>query len=311
MSAIALGPRDWEMTRDEDGHRDYDLEWLVETSHVDDGPFMVLQAGGLPLVGSIWSFGNETDPYAFCHPTWRIRRYKGDNEPGNFWTVNTPFSTRPIKRCQDQQIENPMAEPPRTGGSFTKFTKERAIDRNGKLITSSSWELFRGAAVEFDDNRPNVSIGLNLVTLPLQNIAQLIDTLNDSNMWGLEPRMVKLSNCTWRRLLFGTCAYFYTVGYEFDIDFDTFDRELVDEGTKVLRGWGADDPIAERLVPDGSVEKDPKNFQVYKDVNGENTRALLDGVGRPLDDGEDPHKIKFEYYPEANLLGTLGLPGSL
>jgi len=125
----------------------------------------------------------------------------------------------------------------------------------------------------------------------------MVDTLNDRPLWGLEARKIKLSNVSWERLLYGTCTFYYKVTYEFDIrmDDDGFDRKLIDEGTKELKPGG--DP------------NDPRDFQVYKDGNGENTRVLLDGAGKALTAEADPFEIDLKYYKESNF-GLLGLPTS-
>ena len=132
--------------------------------------------------------------------------------------------------------------------------------------------------------------------LPLETFTDMINTVNDATLWGLPKRTVKLSNVSWSRVLYGTCAFYFTVTYDFDIDFETFDRTIIDEGTRVLTKGG---------------DKDNKNdFEVYKDVNGENTRVFLDGAGSALGDGADPVEIEIEYYKESNFL-TLGIPSTL
>lgn len=294
MGAVLRGRLGWDVNRDKDGHRDYKLQWLVRVDDPQEGPYQVLACPGLPATGAPWSFGYDYDPWATCWPDCVVRSVNS-KEPDHWWTVEQHFSTKPLKRCQDNQIENPLAEPPKLSGSFTKFTKEAVKDRFGKNIKSSSHERYRGAAVEFDDNRPNVKVEINRMILPLALFAGTVDRVNDSGLWGCPKRCVKLSNVSWSRQLYGTCNFYYTIGYEFDIKFDTFDRVLPDEGTKVL-------------APGGNAN-DPRDFIAYIDKIGQNSRVFLKN-GLALADGDNPENKTWEYYQEANML-ALGIPSSL
>lgn len=295
MTMAVKGRIDWSMARDKDGHREYTIQWLCGSNDQNDGPGWAFLSSGLPLVGAYWNFGNELDLWAFCLPMQTAKPLH-TTEPGHWWIVEQIFSTKPLSRCQDTSIENPLAEPDRLGGSFVKYMKEAVRDRHGNALKSSSHEMFRGPLVEFDHNRPTVVVEKNLASLPLSTFSPMIDTVNNHSLWGLTERMVKLSNATWSRRLYGTCTYFYVVTYEFDIDFNTFDRRIIDEGTKVLSKGG--DP------------NDPRHFVQYKDVNGENTRVLLNGAGVALSDGASPYEFELEYYPESNFF-ALGIPASL
>lgn len=294
--AVVKNMLNWSGGRDKEGHRHYEITWLVYST-VLEGPEKVGGATGLAAIGSTWNFGSDLDAWALCQPTLKIKPVL-KKEPGRWWEVQQTFSTKPRHRCQDTEIENPINEPPDISGGFVKYTREVTKDRNGDPVESSSHEMFRGQAVTFDDNRPTVSITLNVLSFPLGTFASMVDTLNDATLWGLGPRKIKLSNVSWERLLYGTCTFYYRLTYEFDIrDTDEgFDRVLIDEGTKVLK-------------PGGNAN-DPRDFQVYKDGNGENTRVLLDGAGSALANGNSPHEITLEYYDESNFL-ALGIPTSL
>jgi hypothetical protein len=304
MTAALQGRIDWNSSRDKEGHRDFKIRWLVKAD-VEDGPGIVMATPGLPEIGAPWAYGNDDEQWALCWPTMTVKMLK-TKEPGEFWTVDQMFSTRPLKRCQDDSIENPLNEPDRVSGSFVKYLEEISKDRNGDAIKSSSHEMIRGAIVEFDNNRPMVNIEKTLLILPLSTFAPMVDTVNDAPLWGLLERMIKLDNVSWSRLLYGTCNFYYTVGYEFGIDYKTFDRVAMDEGTKCLIGWAPGSDAAQvAAIPGGNPITD---FEVYKDVNGENTRCVLDGTGKPVlaADGQ-PAEIDIEYYAESNLL-SLGIP---
>ena len=40
----------------------------IVAANVTDGPQVVMNAPGLPIVGSFWNFDSDTDQWAFCHP---------------------------------------------------------------------------------------------------------------------------------------------------------------------------------------------------------------------------------------------------
>lgn len=296
MSTFVQGLIDWDCQRDDEGHRTYSAEYLVGSTDRWDGPGTVLLTPGLPVIGAEWLMGNEHDPWAFCLPNTTIKKAHVVNEPGQWWKAGFKFSTKPLKRCQDDSIENPLLEPVRMSGSFVTKTREFTQNRHGKAIKSSSHEMIRGQIVEFDDSTPNVKIGMNLMTLPLADFAPMIHSVNDAPMWGLQPRMIKLTNATWSRLVYGKCFFYFTVDYDFDVNYKTFDRKAVDEGTRIL-------------APGGTLTN-PAHFIAYKDSRGENSRVMLNGSGAALADADSPFEIDIEVYDEANFL-SLSVPALL
>lgn len=316
MAATLIGALDWWMNRDEEGHRDYGILWLVRTGAWNEGPAFVLNTPGLPAVGSTWVHGLDYDTWAFCSPEATIKRYNApEGERHVYWSLEQNYSTRPRFRCQQSLIEDPLMEPPQLSGSHIKEVEESDIDKDGKLIESSSHEPFQGKEIEWDRNRPTINISMNFPTLYNDIWSPMIDTLNDAELWGYEPRCVKLSDVTWQRKVYEVCNYYYTVNLTFEIDaVRTFDRELVDQGNMVLLGHSQQTLYRTPLDPDAydpstglTYKEDIKNFEQFKDINGENVRVLLDGKGRPLAAGEDPFKITFKKYSESNFL-LLGIP---
>lgn len=321
------GQRKWSLEMDDDGHRTYHITHRVVTSSSLDGPFTVLGTPGLPIPGSAWFFDNDGDPWAFCTRWARVTPVI-QGEPNTQWDVEQRFTTRPQFRCNDTQIEDPLLEPQRVSGSFVKYLEEAVKDRNGNLIKSSSHEMFRGPQVEFDNNKPAVHIEQNVPLLELATVAQMVDTVNDSPLWGLAVRCIKLSNVAWEKKYFGSCGLYFTRILDFDIDFDTFDRELLDEGTKVLSGdWDRDPNSATYgqfvLKNVGGAAPDPDNpqhFVRYKDRYGENARVILNGAGLPADTAISasssstgsgpPGFVDVEKFAESNFL-LLSIPTDL
>lgn len=305
---IGRGRYRWSLVRDEEGHRTYRLTTLVRTTSTEDGPQTVMNTPGLPVVGSLWTFGNDLDPWAFCYPSMRVTVHQEKKgHPNKEWEVEQIFSTRPLNRCQDTTIDDPLLEPDKISGNFVKYTREAKQDNTGELVDSSSNEPFRGPQAEIDANRPTVRIAQNIGSLGLEVFSEMVDTVNDDSLWGLSARKIKLSNVSWERKLYGLCTFYYTRIFEFDVNFKTFDLKVPDEGTKVLAGnWSEADPPV--WVPGVGLDKEnPTHFIRSVDRFGNIQRTLLDGDGNPVTDIANKVMLTFEVYEESNFL-TLGIP---
>lgn len=303
MTGSVKGRLNWTFNRDIDGNREYKLLSLVKCTDVTDGPKTAFLASGLPAIGAYWNYGNDTDAYAFCLPTGTARPVV-TREPGYWWEVENTFSTKPLRRCQDTQIENPLSEPQGISGTFVKYTRSLERDANGNCILSSSHELIEG--LERDANRFSVVIEQNVSTLGLATFAAMIDCLNDATLWGLAAGKVKLSNVSFSRKLYGSCTYYYTRRFEFDIDFLGFDIiEVADAGFKVF-----DD---DRYPDTPEFRANPNNYILAQDGRGGNPpkKVLLDGNGDRLLDPLNPVFLDpIPVYPRVNML-TLSIPTSL
>lgn len=292
MTATFDGLVDWSLDVDEEGYRNYTAVHRVITNDPEDGPYTIMATPGLPSAGSTWTIGNDDDPWSFCTRGGKVSLEKIEDSHRQ-WLVGQTFTNRPKSRCQTTTIDNPLLEPARISGSFVKFTKEATVDRFGDPILNSAFERIRGKVVERDHNRPTVRIGLNLATINLNTICAFNDCVNDATLWNLAAHCVKLSNISWQRLMYGTCTYYFTVEYEFEIDFKTWKRELVDEGTKELKV--------------GGTATNPAHFRAAVDERYLPTTKLLNGAGQPLGAGEDPYIFTKELYEPKNLL-LLGIP---
>ena len=318
MACILNPRRSWSMDRDEEGHRTYKITHQV-TAAIADGPQRVMCTPGLPMIGSVWMFGNDVDLWAMCHPQLRITP-RLTKEPNRLWDVEQTFSTKPLSRCQDTEIEDPLLEPQKVSGNFVRYMSKVEKDYNGDWIKNSSHEKLRDIDEEFDDNRPTVRIEQNVSLLELDVFSEMVNTVNDNTLWGLEKRKIKLSNVSWERKLFGICNYYYIRTFEFDVDFNTFDREILDMGRKVLNGhWNKAgewvlDPLADYGGAENPDPTKPSHFIQATDKEGNLTELTLDGHGKPWDgvvvdnpDDPMPGKTDIEYYPESNFL-LLGIP---
>ena len=322
MTTRLVGPVRWGLSRTNEFHREYSLVSRVECTSVRDGPHAVLNTPGLFLPGAYWHVFDDIDPWALCKGDATVRSVI-DREKNVHWEVEQKFSTAPDEEGQgagqgpgdDSEKEDPLSEPPKVSGSFVKYSREATHDRFGSPLKYSSHEQMRGGQVEFDANRASVRVQRNQISLSLSAITAAMDHVNSSSMWGVGPRCVKLSGCQWERKYHGKEYIYYDVTLEFDIQFDTFDRDVLDEGTKVINGrWEkAGEDAGWKLVNIAGAAPDfrnPTHFIRAVDRKNNPIRALLNGSGFPLTDSEDPQYIHVEYYQETNLFG-LGVPAIL
>ena len=318
MTGTNLGRIDWWKTEDEKGHRDYGIKFLVETDDVDDGPQTVANTPGLPTIGSTWSFGNDNDLWAFCWPNLDIRPLI-TREPGYYWEVEQLFTTRPHTRCQTTQIQNPLLEPPEIGGSFLRRMREYRFNKDGNPLLTYSHEVLRGPEVEETLGLPTITISMNVANLPLAVYAPYVSepTVNSVTMWNLPPRTVRLTNVTFKRNRYATCFFYFTVTYEFEIDFTTHDRLITSYGTKCLpeEFWKPGKKTKNPTDTDPTVTPkrymdNPQRFQLYKDKNEENTRVVLTPEGVPWD-GTGTAPTQLVQIPKEVNYFTLNIPTQL
>lgn len=338
MATTTTGPRSWSMERDDEGHRTYKVKYFVQSDLSTDGPAAVLATSGLPQLGDPYLQDGDFDNWATCRQTCTITPIV-TNEPNYWWEIEVTFSTKPDeKRCKDQQIEDPLLIPDRLSGGFTRYTEEAAYNANSLPIINSALEQLRGPQVEFDRNRPSVKIEQNVTSLQLSLVSSLVDTVNDSPLWGLPPRCIKLSNVSWERKFYGSCYLYYTRNLEFEVRYPDpnipagtggFDRLVMDEGSKALSGEWERPLGTEPQPPTGlwvlkninNVPPNPLNpahFQRFKDYDGNYCRVVLDGTGKPaganVRNGQpgasQPGQISVVKYLSGNFL-LLGIPTQL
>lgn len=294
--AVALGRIGWGLNRDKEGHRSYNIKWLVQAAATSEGPYSILNAAGLPTPGTPWAFGSDSDPWAFCSPECEVRPVI-EKERSDLWQVEQNFTTKPMKRCQETPIENPLMEPPQIEGSFLKFIRAAIEDWTGTPIENSAKELITDPEiVDKDEGYPTVLITQNVLTLDLELTTSLMHKLNDAEMWGMPAKHIKLSDWRWQRLLYGVCDYFYRVSYEFEVNTEGFDRVMYDIGTQYLA--------------DGGNPDNQEHYVKYVDRNGELSKCYLDGNGALLPVGDPKVQITVPLYEPENLF-LLGIPAVL
>src|SRR5690606_25586461 len=140
-----------------------------------------------------------------------------------WWTVGQKFSS-PSKKgnkqgekyCKDQQFEDPLSEPPKISGVFSKSEEptdlcySRQYQEGSTFGTEPQFSSSDGDGTDlgiYADMPINmviegltrevaihdVSIALNRPTLDLDVIEQLLDCTNDSELWGKPPGHVRFT----------------------------------------------------------------------------------------------------------------------
>lgn len=307
MAMTLIGPMTWGLSSNDEGQRTYKVTYKVKAT-LGTGPAAIRATPGLPLVGSYWSVMGDSDLYAFRTPLFSIAPLsQEDDEPFEYWKLEYNFSTKSGNRCQDTDINDPLAEPDRYGGSFVTATEQALKDKDGNQIKSISGHPLRGPNVEFDANRPTVWIEQNRAQLGLSTFASMIDTVNGSPMWGLNKRCIKLSNVSWERKVQGTCEYYYTRRLEFDIRYDSFDKQVEDWSEFVLKGhWPASGGY---VVDAGMSVSNPSNWVRYMDRSMNPSVVALTSSGTPATTQESINIIDVKKYSESNFY-NLGVPSS-
>lgn len=326
--------------RDAEGHREYHLILRMRTEDPDnEGPAVALQKADTYVpVGTAWNppsidpgtslpVGDEIDVYAYRRQETTVRAMDGDGDKATAWEVDCLFSTRPDnKSCKEDQIDNPLLQPDRISGSFSRYTEEATVDRFGVHIQNSAHEQIRGPQNEWDATRGAVSIEQNVADLEYPLLAALTDCVNDAELWGFPARTIKFTPGPWEVKYYGTCLKYYTRRLEFEIRYEGWDRDILDEGTKALNGRWHPTLDQWELLPIAGAAPDPDNpqhFIRYKDRNGENSKCILNGAGVPIsvdDPGTStstgtaryryPGTVRVEKYPGANF-NLLNIPVSI
>lgn len=317
-------PRTWSGGKDANGWDFFEAQFLVKTMSKKDGPDEALHAAGLPKTGTGWVFGNDSRPDCYCHPEKKCSEYRAkQQDPGFYWLVDTTFSNKITF----------IGSPPKISINGQKYTKEVVRDRFGKLLTSTSHELFRGPQAEFDFNRIQVRVEYSRATIDLPLWTKLVDTVNISTMWGVPARCVKMEPYVIDEKRDDDGNRYFTITFEFTIYMvqdktgaivSGFDRDILNEGTKARGQWTypTDNPEDATWSTAGfGPVGNPHSFDRYYDKRGNIARVILQANGTPWGttlsgtadevDPTDPPSVHVEYYPGSDLVGLLGLPDPL
>lgn len=292
-----IGPVNQSSRRDEDGHRYYNITWKLETDDPLDGPAVLYQNWPLPAVGSPYSLDNDYDPWAFCTPEATIAPAPDiqEGDPTTVINVTQTWTTKPMNRCNETEIENPLLEPYQLSGDFVHEQREASIDRFGEALLHPNFQPITGPLVEQKHSYPSISITFNSAILPLSTYVLLINKVNDAPLWGLPARCIRFIDAKWERILYGVCFYYYRTTYTFEFNIDGFDPEVPAAGSTYLR--------------EGGNPNNPLDY-IPAQANGENVEVMLTQEGKIAQRVEDQYIAKKQIAHQGNLL-LLGIPTTL
>lgn len=280
------GPVTVTLSTDDDGWRTYRVKWLVETL-VTDGPYTVYLCPNLPLPGSVWRFyhplgGGETDIWAWCRLAMNIAPHRYDEgEPVRYWTVEQTFSNKPptARTCKEETFDDPLLEPQKVSLSWSNDKEEGTYDRFGRRIVNSAHEQIRGPQNEWDVARWRVTVEQNVVNLQLPLVSSMRNCVNAVVLWGMPIRTIKLADFTAEPKWRGGCYPYWTRKFTFDVRDESFDRDLLDEGSKVLSGhWQPGRTglwILDNINGQPPNPQNPNHFIRFKDYDGNPARVVL------------------------------------
>jgi hypothetical protein len=348
MASVVGGPVAWRAEQDDDGFRTYRVTSRVKAG-ITESPAAVMLASGLPAIGSPFRITGFTgyDDWVWCRPEMSITvDQEKPGDPAAYYLVENVYSDKweqgKSKRCNNTPVGDPLLEPMKVSGSFVRAQWEAKYDKDGVRLVTSANEPITGPGVTFDYVKPTVRIEQNVANLGLSTFASMVNTVNAYPLWGCPARCIKLANAPWERKVYGSCYFFYTRTFEFEVDVYNkdkngsligHDREVYDSGSMCLRGqWMTDSTTADygkyKILADqtstdpATILADPQYyFQAYKDMNNEHTRVFLDGHGRPanaelislagtsLGTAGPPASAVCRYHGESNFL-LLGVPTS-
>jgi len=324
-----VGPLAATMTIDAETHRTYKVTYRVSTDDPNDGPLTISNCPGLPQPGTSygppWNIDNRFDTIAICQPEITVRPASDmkSGEPYQYFEVDKTFTTKGNGN-----------EPYELSFSGSKEKQEAVTDLFGFFIKNSAHEPITGAQVEFDISQPIIKLKqyfpdfFTAVVLP--NL--FANCVNATPLWGFPPRTLKLMSPTGDRKWmpssslearlggYGQAYYVRTLEFEVkcrvqirpDVNntgtladtsqlvVENWDRQLADEGSKVLQGRfqvgtnGARKWVLTPISTNPLVMPDPSNpqhFIKYTDPSASGGRVLLDGAGKPAGaDISDPNK---------------------
>jgi hypothetical protein len=302
-------------SRDAAGHRNYDLHVVVQGSRLD-GAANVMQTPGLPLPYSQWYVADDIDLWAWCKWEMEIKP-RLPAEPNTVFDVTMHFTTKPPTAfCRTQQVEDPLLEPPKVSGDSTNYTEEAAVDYYGQPIVTSSWENITGAVCEVEKSRATVVVEMPFATANRALVDALLNTVNESPMWGYPARSVKFSKRSYKKMYQGSCLPYFVYTFTFEIrtsiDPDTgltvsdWDKTVPDVGTKVLRGQFDSNGNwilinnADGTPPD---RYNPADFIAYQDRHGNPAKVNLN-LGLPANvvigaGSDEVQSIEYDQPPSA------------
>ena len=283
-----------ESSQTTDEVREYSLHYQVLTNDRNDGP--VIARAALPSFGAGYSYGNETDPFAFCVGYGAIRPSVAPDDSLKSWMCEVRYSTRPRENCTTSQSDSPLDKPPHIrihGLRLTKPVPDK--DLNNAAIVNTAGRPFDDLSM--DDSALALSIVINQASVDLVTLDDFTDAVNDAAFYGLGARKWKMEPPEIELKYYGSCDIYYTVGYEFHSATDEWTLRPANVGLENINGDLPIDGQGNAFV--GIAPLDAAGVFLPK---GDPNIVFFNGAGA--------NPAPFEVYPEKDF-GQLGIPTDL
>lgn len=300
------GSDDW------DRKRDFTRSFQVLTDDTGDGPSVVAQAAGIPLLGSahpddaaalmvgIKASQDSSSPYLWsvtCEYTTQIEFPEAvPVDPGTGQTEpDTPGDAPETPEPAERQ-ENPLDRAPVWKISFqeTQEPLRRAYeyDADGEL-TGELIAVVNSAKLPFDPpvmieaSRIIVAVTFNVARVNMRKMADLKDSVNSVAWYGMPARTVRCVGAE-ASSKYENSLSFWEVTYTFALKDDTWDIRVLDSGyAELIPGSAPPRPVVDHW----QKIKDPFGVEATEPVP-------LDGNGRKLTPGNPEVYKVFRGYKE-------------
>lgn len=278
-------------SEDIDGNSTYVVTYRVIVTAATDGPRTCFASGLLPGYGSTYSFGSDSNLWAFYRYYSNFRWE--DDKHRLAWLVDITFDTKPTTTKPQSPWQNPLDEPWKVSGSFTDLQLEVDRDRNGNKICNSSDEP-KTRVIPYGHD--TVHLEGYSATISLSQRAQAVKHVNSAAIWGLAARKVLLR--TWSyQIVYNNSDPFVKHVMDFEINYDGWNENFIDAGTRT------------KLVVGGTPYYTPIT---NKDIK-ERGEVYLDGSGQILNTTTTPagYTLSFEAIDEFDFLTIPSFPNPL
>ena len=254
---------------DEKFHRTYTSVYQV-IADTTDGPVAVANAIGIPSYGSSFSYGNETDFWAFCKsvsvdhagrikdPQTSVERQK--------WLLTVTHTSVPSDTDPGKSRDNPLLDTPVVGGSFQQYIKNAYRDKDGDPIVNTAKDPYIPPPT-IEDSYDTLTISFNTAFLNLSFRAGFRNTVNSSAIWNLGVRRVKMMQWNYRVLYAGSGMKYIRNDFEFLISYREHPTADVVTGNTNEVGWFTTLPNSGyRYYDTGTISADNEKIFKAEDV---------------------------------------------
>lgn len=324
----------WSAVQKWGGKVDFTATWGVELDSRSDGPQVAADFLGI-MLGSTYSYGNESDPFAFAKSISPQRR--GDSNIVDVTIVFGPIDNEeqddgePRGRDEDgNPTDDPLAEAPSITvrpifmtrviekavyrgqfkeGQFQEIALDgRPVGTDGGVVNSANVPF--DPPLEGDYFRTGINISLNLDNFDLDAFKSYVNTVNSLaigvNRVGfnlnIQPYTGKITNINGQRRS-RNGQIFWEADLELQIDdVFTWRVDVLDRGYMARACDGDPDGDGNPWDYEDPVTDGQASTRVIRDRAGDpiTEPTRLDGAGQPLKCADADVFLRYSIYKEVN-----------